>query len=58
MVISNHTSVSCAQVFQGVQHRVQVAGADAVVEVVGERLEVDVRGVEVGVQLPPRRRQM
>jgi len=41
-----------AQVLQRVQYRLQVPGRDAVVEVVGERLEVDVGGVEVGEQLP------
>ncbi len=43
------------QVHQGVQHRLQVCRAGAVIEVVGERLEVHVRRVEVGEQLSPRR---
>ena len=41
------------QVHQGVQHRPQMRRAGAAVEVVGERLEVHVRRVEVGEQLTP-----
>jgi hypothetical protein len=36
-------------------HRLQVCRAGAVIEVVGERLEVHVRRVEVGEKLSPRR---
>src|SRR6266540_4019758 len=41
------------EVHQGVKHRTEVARADPVVEVLGERLEVDVGGVHVRVQLTP-----
>ncbi len=46
-----------AQVFQSVEHSIEVAGADAMVEVLREGLEVDVSGVHVRIQIQPGRRQ-
>ena len=54
VVISNQTCVSCLRYTSSVEHRLQVAGADFVVELFGETLEVDVGGVHVGVELGPR----
>ncbi len=55
VVISNHTlGVVHAGTPGSPAPAPSCAGADPVVEVLGERLEVDVRGVDVRVELPPR----
>ena len=50
-VISNQTSVSCFELDERVEHRLQVRAAELHVELLGEALEVDVGGVHLRVEL-------
>ena len=54
VVISNQTSVSCLRYSSGLEHGRELAGAEALVEALGEAFEVDVGGVHVPEEFDPR----
>ena len=43
------------EIYERVQHRLQARAAQPEIELVGERLEIDVRGIHLCVERPPRR---